>query len=84
MRAVGGLGCGCSVIAVLFAVIGLVPLLGWLNWITTVPAALLAILFSALALARGQGNGTATLGLIVGVVTLFWALFRLSLGFGIF
>lgn len=79
----GGLGCGFAVIAVLLAVVTALPLLGWANWITTVPVALLAILFSALGLARGQQSTLATIGLVVGVLTLFWALFRLSVGGGI-
>lgn len=79
----GGLGCGCSGAAVLFAVVGFLPLLGWLNWITSIPAALLAILFCWIALRRDEQRTLATLGLIVGVLTLFWSLFRLSIGGGI-
>ena len=80
----GTLGCGLSVAAGLFALVGLIPLLGWLNWITTLPLALLAVFFSAVALARGTLDRTAaTLGLIGGVLLIFWAMFRLSLGAGI-
>jgi len=80
---VGGLGCGFSVVAIFFALIGLIPLLGWLNWITTLPLAVLAIIFSGVALARGERGPGASLGLIGGVVLFFWAIFRLSLGAGI-
>lgn len=80
----GTLGCGLSVAAALFALVELIPLLGWLNWITTLPLALLAAFFSAVALARGTVDRTAAaLGLIGGVLLIFWAIFRLSLGAGI-
>lgn len=79
----GGLGCGLAVIAVLLAIVTTLPLLGWANWIATIPVALLAILFSVLGLSRGEQSTFATIGLVVGILTLFWALFRLSLGGGI-
>jgi hypothetical protein len=80
----GTLGCGISVLAGVFALIGLIPLLGWLNWITTLPLAILAIFFSAVALVRGTLDRTAAaLGLIGGVLLVFWAMFRLGLGAGI-
>ena len=79
----GNAGCGCGIIAVIFAIVGFLPLLGWLNWVTTLPAAILAILFSLVGLWSGEQKGTAALGLAVGVVVLFWALFRLSIGGGI-
>lgn len=76
-----GLGCLFSVLAGLFALVGLVPFLGWFNWITTLPAAVLAIAFSAQGLSRGS-SGLAVLGLIGGILVLFWALFRLTIGGG--
>ena len=79
----GGLGCGFSIIAGFFALIGLIPLLGWLNWITTLPAAILAIIFSSVAVTRGERGTGPPLGLIAGVLLLFWAIFRLSIGAGI-
>ncbi len=80
----GTLGCGISVLAAIFALIGLFPLLGWLNWITTLPLALLAAFFSGVALLRGTVDRTAAaLGLVAGVLLVFWAMFRLSLGAGI-
>lgn len=79
----GNIGCGCSVIAAIFAIVGFFPFLGWLNWITTLPAALLAILFSLAALWQGEQKGLAALGLVIGMVVLFWAVFRLSIGGGL-
>ena len=79
----GGVGCGFSIAAAVFALLGLFPFLGWVNWFTTLPAALLAILFSFVAMVRGGERGNAMLGLIVGVVVFFWAIFRLAVGGGI-
>jgi|GEM_PF-761046 len=80
----GTLGCGLSLVAAIFAIVGLVPFLGWMNWITTLPLALLAIAFSGLALFRGTlDRAAAALGLVGGVLLVFWALFRLSIGGGV-
>ena len=79
----GPLGCGCAALAAIFALVGLLPLLGWVNWLTTLPAAILAVIFSGVALNRERRSGIATLGLIGGVLVLFWALFRLTIGGGI-
>jgi hypothetical protein len=78
----GSLGCGCSVIAVLLAIITALPLLGWANIIATIPVALLAIFLSAVAVSRDEQRVLAVLGLFAGALTLFWALFRLSIGGG--
>jgi hypothetical protein len=80
----GGLGCGCGLVAILLALVTAIPFLGWGNWILTLPAAVLAILFSLIGLASDDRKDTAAFGLILGVSTLFWALFRLALGHGIF
>jgi len=79
----GVLGCGCSVVAAIFALIAAFPLLGWLNWLTTIPAALLAIVFSGIGIGANQQRSIAFIGLIVGVFIFFWAIFRLMLGGGI-
>ena len=79
----GGLGCGCSAVAALFALIAFVPLLGWLNWITSIPVSIVAFILSVVALRRDEQRTLATLGLLVSVLTFFWAMFRLSLGGGI-
>ena len=78
-----GLGCLCSVAAAGFGVVAALPLLGWLNWITTLPLAILAIAFSGLALSRGDRSVVAAGSLGLGVLTLCWALFRLAIGGGL-
>lgn len=80
----GNLGCGCSVLAALFAVVATLPLLGWANWFTTLPLAIVAIAFSGLSLVNGRPYNTlAVWGFIGGVLMLFWAIFRLALGGGV-
>jgi hypothetical protein len=77
-----GVGCGFSILAALFALLATLPLLGWLNWITTLPLALLAIVFSAIALSGARGSALAAWGLAGGVLTLCWGVVRLSIGGG--
>ncbi len=79
----GGLGCGCGLVAVLLALATAIPFLGWANWILTLPAAILTIIFSLVGLLTDSRRDTAVVGLILGVTTLFWALFRLALGHGV-
>ena len=79
----GNYGCGCGLLAVLLAMVTAIPFLGWANWFVTLPAAVIAILLSLVGLVRGEQRGTAVIGLVLGVVILFWALFRLAIGHGI-
>ena len=79
----GGAGCGCAIVAAVLALIGTIPLLGWTNWIGAIPASLIAIGLSFAGLVNNPRNSLAVLGFIGGVLTLCWALFRLSLGGGI-
>lgn len=81
---VGGLGCGLSVVTFFFALIGLIPLFGWLNWITTLPLAVLTIIFSGIAVSRGERGAIPALALVAGVIIFFWAIFRLAIGGGFF
>jgi hypothetical protein len=78
----GILGFIFSLIAALFMLIGLVPFLGWLNWFTTLPAAVLGVVFSGIGLSRHRG-GLGVVGLIIGVVVFFIAVGRLIIGCGI-
>jgi hypothetical protein len=79
----GTVGCLAALFAFFFAVLASIPLLGWLNWITALPLALLAIVFSALSLSPERRSPMAVLGLVGGILTLCWAVFRLSVGGGV-
>ena len=75
----GILGFIFSLVAALFMLIGLVPFLGWLNWFTTLPAAILGAVFSSLGL-KHPGAGLAAAGLIVSVIVFFIATGRIIVG----
>lgn len=64
-----------GVVAALGLLLGLLPLFGWLNWIFTVPPAVLGLIFGLLSRSRG--------GAIFCGVVLALAALRLSLGGGI-
>lgn len=76
------LGCGLSLLAGIFLLLGLIPLLGWLNWLTTLPLALLGALFSWQALQRGPDDALAKMGLVASVLVFAVGAFRLALGGG--
>jgi hypothetical protein len=77
------LGCGFSILAGFFLLLGLIPLLGWLNWITTLPLALLGATFCYQAMKTRPADGLAKLGLIASVLVFAFGAFRLSLGAGV-
>jgi hypothetical protein len=77
------LGCGLALLAGLFLIIGFIPLLGWLNWLTTLPLSVLAAIFSYQAMRTRPDDGMARLGLVASVLIFAFGAFRLSLGAGI-
>jgi hypothetical protein len=79
----GALGCGLSIFAGFFLLLGLIPLFGWLNWITTLPLAFLGAIFCYQAMKTHPADGMAKLGLIASVLVFAFGAFRLSLGSGI-
>jgi hypothetical protein len=82
MAFMGIFGCGAGLLAALFFLIGLIPFLGWINWITTLPLAAVAASLSYVALRQDRRNSLAALGLTASVILILVALFRLSLGGG--
>jgi hypothetical protein len=79
----GVLGFIFSLVAMFFLFIGVFPFLGWLNWFTTLPAAILGVIFSGRGLSRGR-SGIAIAGLVIGIMVLVLAFGRLAIGCGIF
>jgi len=79
----GGIGCGFSIAAAIFAVIGLIPGLGWVNWFTTLPLSILAIALGIIGLLSSRNRTPAASALVFGFVLFFWAIFRLLIGGGI-
>ena len=72
-----------SLVATGFLLIGLIPFLGWLNWITTLPTAVLGAIFSGMGLSHGR-SGVAVAGVVISVVVFFLAVGRLIIGCGVF
>lgn len=71
-----------SLVAGGFMLIGLIPFLGWVNWFTTLPAAIVGAAFSGIGLTRSRG-GLAVAGLVISIVVFFIAVGRLIIGCGI-
>lgn len=67
-----------------FLLIGLIPFLGWLNWLTTVPLSALAAILCYVAIRdRPNVDPLVRVGLLSATFILLLALFRLSLGGGL-
>jgi hypothetical protein len=77
------LGFVLSLLAVVFLIIGLIPLLGWLNWITSLPMAVISLVFSLIGASRGLLKGLGIAGATISGAVIIFALFRLFLGGGI-
>jgi len=78
----GIIGFIVSLVSLGFMLIGLIPFLGWLNWVTTLPLAVIGAVISVLGLTRYKSNLGIT-GLFISVIVIFIAISRLSLGCGI-
>jgi hypothetical protein len=69
-----------GLLAGIFLLVGLIPLLGWVNWITSLPLAVLGAIFGAVG---RRTSVLATAALVLNLLIIAIALFRLSLGSGI-
>ncbi len=78
----GIIGFILSLVAAGFMILGLIPLLGWFNWITTLPLAIAGGVLSGLSLSKNRG-GIAVVGLIISILVFFIAVSRLYIGCGI-
>ncbi len=66
-----------------FLLVGLLPFLGWLNWLTSLPLAGLGMVFAVIS-ARGKfGRSLGTAATVICSFVIVLALFRLHLGWGI-
>ncbi len=70
-------------IAGVFLLVGMLPLLGWLNWITSLPLAFIGLAFSRISASRRVGHSLGQAGTVLcgGVIAV--AFFRLALGWGV-
>lgn len=72
-----------SLFAFVFMLLGLIPLLGWLNW-AVIPFALAGVVIAALGIAGSKERNTrARMGLVLNAVVAIIATFRLMLGGGL-
>lgn len=63
-----------GIMALIGMIIGLIPLLGWLNWFN-IPLAILGLILSIVGKSKG--------GTIICIVAIFFGLVRLMLGGGL-
>ena len=79
----GIIGLIISLIAGFFMLIGLIPFLGWFNWFTTLPVAILGAIICGIAASRWR-SGYAIAGLVISLAVFVIAVGRLAIGCGIF
>jgi hypothetical protein len=81
----GFVGFVLSLVAGGFMLIGLIPLLGWLNWFTTLPLAVIAGVLCAVGVNRRNHISLFGLvGLIISILVFIVGASRLFVGCGIF
>lgn len=76
-------GCGLGILAAFFALIGLIPFLGWLNWITSLPLAVFSMAAFYLALQRPTKSTFAQAGFFLSTLLVCTIAYRLFIGGGI-
>ena len=79
----GLLGILLGFVAGVCLLVSLLPLLGWLNWITSLPLAVIGLVFSRVSARRRIGSSLGTVGTVLCLGVLGIAVFRLILGGGI-
>jgi hypothetical protein len=77
------IGIAIGLLSAVFLAVGLLPLLGWLNWITSLPLAFLGLIFSRIGARSARGGALATIGTLICSAVIVTALARLALGGGI-
>lgn len=73
-----------GIVAMLLMFIGLVPLLGWSNWLV-IPFACVGAIIAAIGIGitSREKRGRAKAGLALNIIVIVVAIFRLSMGGGI-
>jgi len=72
-----------SILALLFAIVGLIPFLGILEWIAIVLSAL-GVIFGVISLIFRKGKGTSIMAIIINILVLLIAIVRILIGMGMF
>lgn len=71
-----------SILALVFALIGLIPFLGILNWIAII-FALIAFISGIVGAVSGKSRGASVAGIIISVFVACMSVIRIFLGGGI-
>lgn len=71
-----------SILALIFAIVGLIPLLGILNWIAII-FAFVALISGIIGAVAGTRRGACIAGIVISVLVSCIAILRLVLGGGI-
>ena len=79
----GAIGLFFGFLSAVFLLIGIIPLLGWMNWITSLPLAGVGLIFSRISAHGKRGGSLGTAGTVVCGLVISIALFRLYIGHGI-
>ena len=77
------LGCGFGLLAGVSFFIGIIPFLGWLNWFTTLPLAVISAAMAYSATKNGRNDTGARFTLAASVLLILVTLARLSIGGGV-
>ena len=72
-----------SILALIFAIIGLIPFLGLLEWIAIVLSTL-GVIFGVISLIFRKSKGTSIMAIIINILVLIIAILRILIGMGMF
>lgn len=78
----GVIGCGTGILAAIFFFLGLIPFLGWINWFTTLPLAVISAAMAYSVTKDRHANSGARVTLAASVLLILITLVRLSIGGG--
>jgi hypothetical protein len=76
------LGCGFGLLAGITFFVGMIPFLGWINWFTTLPLAVVSAAMAYSAMRNGRNDSGARFTLAASVLLIIVTLGRLSIGGG--
>lgn len=71
-----------GILSIFGMLLGLVPLLGWLNWLV-IPFAVIGLIISIVGIAIAKRGGIGIAGIILCSIALFISIPRLIIGGGI-
>lgn len=73
-----------GILAIIFMVIGFIPCLGALNWLN-IPFSAIGLIIGAISLSASnkENRGSASAGLVLCAIALFFGIIRLIIGGGV-